>query len=317
MSLFLLNDIVVFIFIEIVLFALMFVSEVSVLKVLKSWDFNASTTFQYSLEKRNYLINTIIYFTVVVKLILFVFFVKTLDELSPLVPGAMCATGVIGANIYGNILLLFKIFILFLLGIWIIINKLDLKSKVFPYIKEKYYLFSFIFVLICLEFCLEILYFMNIPLNVPVFCCSTVFTLDNLPFELNSSGLLIIYYSLFIIIVISSLYKNNVISFFVNILFLFTAYYSVTYFFGTYIYELPNHKCPFCMLQKEYFYVGYFIWFFLFLGVFFGISPYIIESITLKRYDYLHKYCIFFTIAFVCLSSYFTVVYFLKNGVFL
>jgi len=316
-SLFLLNDIVVFIFIELVLFALMLVSEVSVLKVLRFWDFNATTTAQYSLEKRNYLINTMIYFTIVVKIIMFVFFVKSLDELSPLVPGAMCATGVIGANMYGNILLLFKIFILFLLGIWIIVNKLDLESKVFPYIKEKYYLFSFIFILISIEFCLEILYFMNIPLNVPVFCCSTVFQLDNLPFELNTSGLLIIYYSLFFIILISSLYKNNIVSFLGNILFLFTAYYSVTYFFGTYIYELPNHKCPFCMLQKEYFYIGYFIWFSLFIGVFLGISPYIIQSIILKKYDYLHKYCMFFTTLFVCLSTYFVVTYYIKNGVFL
>ena len=317
MSVFLLNDIVVFIFIELVLLALMFVSEVSVLKVLRFWDFNATTTSQYSLEKRNYLVNTIIYFAVVVKIVMFVFFAKSLDELSPLVPGAMCATGVVGANEYGNILLLFKIFILFLLGIWIIINKLDLESKVFPYIKEKYYLFSFIFALVCIEFCLEVIYFINIPLSVPVFCCSTVFQLDNLPFELDTSGLLIIYYSLFVTILVSSLYKNNIVSFFVNMLFLFTSYYSVTYFFGTYIYEVPNHKCPFCMMQKEYFYIGYFIWFSLFIGVFFGISPYIIESITLKKYDYLHKFCMFFTALFVCLSTYFVVAYYIKNGVFL
>ncbi|WP_024954772.1 hypothetical protein [Sulfurospirillum arcachonense] len=317
MSLFLLNDIVVFIFIEVILLLLLFISEFSVLKVLKYWDFSATTTFQYALEKRNYLVNTIIYFTVSVKIVLFIFFVKSLDELSLLVPGAMCATGVIGANSYGNILLLFKIFMLFLLSIWIIINKLDLESKVFPYIKEKYYLFSFIFVLTCIEFCLELFYFMNIPLSVPVFCCSTVFKLDNLPFELNTSGLLIIYYLLFVVILISSYYKKSIISFFANILFLFTSYYAVTYFFGTYIYELPNHKCPFCMLQKEYFYVGYFIWFSLFLGVFFGISPYIIESITLKKYTYLHKYCILFTTIFVALSTYFVVSYYLKNGVLL
>jgi len=317
MSLFLLNDIVVFLFIEIILFVLMFISEFSVLRVIKHWDFNASTTFQYSLEKRNYLINTIIYFTVSVKLVIFVFFVKSLDELSPLVPGAMCATGVVGANSYGNILLLFKIFILFLLGIWIIINKLDLDSKVFPYINEKYYLFSFIFVLICIEMVLEILYFLNIPLSVPVFCCSTVFKLDNLPFELNTLGLILIYYALFIVITLSSYYKNNLISLFANMLFLFTSYYSVTYFFGTYIYEVPNHQCPYCMLQKEYHYIGYFVWFSLFLGVFFGISPYVIESIISKKYHLLHKYCIFFTTFFVLLCTYFVLSYYLRNGVLL
>ncbi|MFT7003835.1 MAG: hypothetical protein ACJAWW_001187 [Sulfurimonas sp.] len=316
-SLFLLNDIVVFLFIEVILFLLMFISELSVLKVLKSWNFSATTTKQYSLEKRNYLINTIIYFAVTVKIVMFVFFIKSLDSLSHLVPGAMCTTGVIGANAYGNVLLLFKIFILFLLGIWIVINKLDLQSKVFPYIREKYYLFSFIFVLLCIEFVLQILFFTNIPLSVPVFCCSTVFQLDNLPFELDLLGLMIIFYLLYIIILVSSVFKNNILSFFANVLFLFTSYYSVTYFFGTYIYEMPTHKCPYCMLQKEYFYVGYFIWFSLFLGVFFGIAPYVIESITLKKYDHLYKYCIYFTSIFVLLCSYYVLVYYIKNGVLL
>lgn len=317
MSLFLLNDIVVFIFIEMILFILMFISELSVLKVLKNWDFSATTTTQYALEKRNYLINTIIYFTVSVKIIMFIFFIKSLDGLSNLVPGAMCATGVVGANSYGNVLLLFKIFILFMLGIWIIINKLDLSSKVFPFIKEKYYLFSFIFILICIELILEGLYFINIPLSVPVFCCSTVFQLDNLPFELNIIGLLIIYYLLFITILVSSFYQKNIVSLFANVLFLFTSYYSVTYFFGTYIYELPNHQCPYCMLQKEYFYVGYLIWFSLFLGVFFGISPYVIESMTVKKYNHLHKYCMVFITIFVISCTFFVLKYYLKNGVFL
>jgi F0F1-type ATP synthase membrane subunit c/vacuolar-type H+-ATPase subunit K len=28
-------------------------------------------------------------------------------------------------------------------------------------------------------------------------------------------------------------------------------------FIGPYVYELPTHHCPFCLLQKEYRYVGY------------------------------------------------------------
>lgn len=317
MSIFLLNDIVVFLFIEVILLLLMSVSEFSVIKVLRYWDFSASTTLQYALEKRNYLVNTIIYFTVVVKIVMFIFFIKSLDELAPLVPGAMCATGVIGANSYGNPLLLFKILLLFLLGIWIIINKLDLKAKKFPYLREKYYLFSFIYVLIIMEFILEIVYFINIPLDVPVFCCSSVFKLDNLPFGLDTKKLLIIFYALYAFIVVVSIRKQIVVNFFLNILFLFVSYYCVTYFFGTYVYEMPNHKCPYCMLQKEYYYVGYFIWFSLFLGVFFGITPYITYSLILKKYVHLFKYAIVFNTIFVLLCTYFVAIYYYKNGVFL
>lgn len=317
MSIFLLNDIVVFLFIELILLLLMIVSEFSVLKVLKNWNFALTTSSQYALEKRNYLVNTLIYFTVITKMILFVYFIKFLDELSSVVPGAMCAAGVIGANSYGNILLLFKIFILFLLGIWILINILDLKAKDFPFLKEKYNLFTFIFVLIILEFLLEFTYFLNIPLSVPVYCCTTVFTVGNLPFGLEIPSLLILYYVLFGIILIAGLLKLPSISFMFNIVFLFCAYYSVTYFFGTYVYQLPNHKCPFCMLQKEYYYIGYAIWISLFCGVFFGISPYVVHSIIKKRYDFLYKYSVLFHLLFVGICSACVGIYYLKNGVLL
>lgn len=146
MNIFLLNDIIVFVFIEVILVILMLISEYSVIKILKNWNFSITTSLQYSLEKRNYLVNTIINFTIICKIILFFFFVKSLSELSNVVPGAMCIAGVIGANDYGEALLLLKIFIVFMLGIWLIINRVDIKSKKFIYIKSKYFfLTSFCF----------------------------------------------------------------------------------------------------------------------------------------------------------------------------
>ncbi len=317
MSVFLLDSLVVFLFIEFVILLLNSINQVIVLKILKYWDFNASNTFQYSLEKKNYLVNTIITFTIGVKIILFIFFVKSLDDLVPLVPGAMCATGVIGANEYGNILLLFKIFILFLLGVWMIINRLDLKSKELKFLKKKYYLFTIVFIMICIEFILELAYFINIPLTVPVFCCSVVFVVENLPFDLTTLDIVYIFYFIFVSILASNYYKKISISFILNILFLFVSYYSVTYFFGTYVYEEPNHKCPFCFLQADYYYVGYLIWSTLFVGIFFGISPYIVYSIVeIKNKKLLQYNSIILTVFTVICSSY-VLFYYIKNGVFL
>ncbi len=317
MSVFLLDSLVVFLFIELVILILNVISEVIVLRILRYWDFDASNSFQYSLERQNYLVNTIIIFTIAVKIILFIFFVKSLDDLTPLVPGAMCATGVIGSNIYGNPLLLYKIFILFLLGVWMIINKLDLASKKLIFLKKKYYLFTVIFIMICIEFGLEILFFTNIPLTTPVFCCSVVFVVENLPFDLTTIDIVYIFYALFILTIVSNYYKKISISFILNILLMFVAYYSVTYYFGTYVYEEPNHKCPFCFLQKDYNYVGYFIWGFLFVGVFFGISPYLIYSIIEKNYERLLKYNTLFLSIFTALCSFFVIKYYIENGVFL
>lgn len=43
-------------------------------------------------------------------------------------------------------------------------------------------------------------------------------------------------------------------------------------FVSCYIYELPTHHCPFCILQKEYGYVGYMIYVTLLGGAIAGLS---------------------------------------------
>ncbi|RXJ69137.1 hypothetical protein CRV08_03755 [Halarcobacter ebronensis] len=317
MNIFLLNDIIVFLFIEIILVVLMLISEFSVIKILRKWDFNVTTSLQYSLEKRNYLVNTIIDFTIIGKIVLFIFFIKTLAELSHVVPGAMCIAGVVGANDYGEVLLLLKIFIVFMLAVWLIINRLDLKSKRFVYIKKKYLFFNFLLLLVLIELLAEVLYFSNIPLKVPVFCCSTIFKADALPFGLDRATLALAFYIIFAVTIVVSYLKKIILSFLLNAIFLFSSYFAVTYFFSIYIYVLPNHQCPFCILQKEYFYIGYFIWISLFLGVFFGIAAYVVESIIKIKETTFFKYSILFNTIFTAICSYFVLIYYIKNGVFL
>ncbi len=317
MSIFLSNEIIVFLLIELILIVLMAISQVNIVTILRYWNFDATTVLQYALEKKNYLINTILYFTIVCKIILFIFFVKSLDALAEIVPGAMCCAGVVGSNNYGNVLLLLKILIIFGFGIWIIINKLDLSFVSFPYLKQKYYLFSFLFACVILEAILEILYFVNIPLTVPVFCCSTVFEAPKLPFGYTQTMLVMIFYSLFSAILVLNYLKHAMTSFTCNLLFLFAAYYAITYFFGIYVYELPNHKCPYCMLQKEYFFIGYFIWGSLFLGVFFGISPFLLEVLTKKHYTKMYWYSSLCLMITVIICTFYVAKYYLLTGVFL
>lgn len=317
MSIFLSNEILVFLFIEVILLVLMGISQRHIVTILRFWNFDATTSFQYMLEKKNYLINTILYFATACKIILFVFFVKSLDALSSIVPGAMCCAGVVGANAFGNVLLLLKVLVIFGFGIWIVVNRLDLNTLSFTYLKPKYYLFSTLFAAVVVEFFLELRYFSHIPLNVPVFCCSTVFQAPRLPLGYTQTMLVVLFYGMLSAIVVLNTLKHMIGSFTCNLLFLFVAYYAITYFFGLYVYELPNHKCPYCMLQKEYFYVGYVIWGALFLGVFFGIAPFLIERMTHKKLDFMYRYStLFLTLcAFVC--SFYVVKYYWINGVLL
>jgi hypothetical protein len=43
-------------------------------------------------------------------------------------------------------------------------------------------------------------------------------------------------------------------------------------FISPYIYELPTHRCPFCILQKEYGYIGYLIYATLLGATILGLS---------------------------------------------
>jgi hypothetical protein len=293
------------------------ISQRHIVSILRFWNFDATSSLQYALEKKNYLINTILYFATACKIVLFVFFVKSLDALSNIVPGAMCCAGVVGANAYGNVLLLLKVLIMFGFGVWIVVNRLDLNTALFVYLKPKYYLFSVLFTAVTVEFLLEIVYFSHIPLNVPVFCCSTVFQAPRLPFGYTQTMLVTLFYGIFCAIVVLNALKHMIGSFTCNLLFLFVAYYAITYFFGLYVYEMPNHKCPYCMLQKEYYYIGYLIWGGLFLGVFFGIAPFLIERITHKTLDWMYRYSTLLLTLCVIVCSAYVIKYYWTNGVFL
>jgi hypothetical protein len=321
MSIFLSSNVITFLSIEFILFLFAMYSFIISINIIRKWDFNLTTPYQYSLEKKSFLISTIIYFTIILKIFLFLFFASTLDSLASIVPGAMCAAGIINANSFGNILLFLKIIIIFIFAIWIIINKLDLKSLTYIYTKKKNFIYIFIFTLLIIEIVLDYLYFSNISTKQPVLCCSVVFGATNanniLPFNLSMNMMLGIFYIIYTLILISNYTKNYAISFISSLVFLFVAYYSVTYFFGTYIYELPSHKCPFCMLQQDYNYIGYIIWISLFLGVFFSMSSLILKLITKKDFEFTYKYAIVFSSIFVLLCSSYVLMYYFKNGVFL
>lgn len=315
------NQVIVFLLSEFTLFFLLFIAFVVSIKVLVKWDFESFTPQQFALERQAYLVSTITIFVFVMKFLLVVYFVFSIDALSLLVPGAMCASGVITANDYGSYLLILKLSILFLLTLWFSVHAYDMSTKNHQWFKEKSWLFSLIFVFIILELGLDFVYFSNIDTHLPVSCCSALFGqlegANPLPFGLSIPLLLILFYLLYALVLLSLKSNQTLLYILANILFVYIAYYAVVYFFGTYIYQLPTHKCPFCMLQAEYAYVGYILWGSLFMGSYMGLS----DAITMlwlgktntkskKRVSVLLSFFVLLCTAYVC-------IYYFKNGVLL
>ncbi len=289
--------------------------------ILWRWDFGSTSEEQYALERRAYLVMTIILAAFVIKFFLLPFFVFAIDRLSDLVPGAMCAAGVISANGYGLPLLFLKLLLLFLLLLWMAINHYDLEAKDYPWFRLKGWLFVLIFALATVELGMDWAYFTHIDIHKAVSCCSALFGqlegANPLPFGLDTAKLLLLFYLLYLFIVAATLAHRSWMELAGYGLFVFVAYYAVVYFFGTYVYELPTHKCPFCMLQKAYYYVGYAIWGTLFGGVFLGLTAAILQLFLGIKSRRLERFALALVSAFVLLCSLYVGVYYLRNGVFL
>lgn len=314
------NYILTLFIVQFVLILLGFVGFVFAINIVKNYNPEISSTKQFNLAKNGYLISTIIAFILIVKLPLFLYFIWTMDEISGFVPGAMCAAGIVSATNYGVPMFFIKIINLFLLSAWLLVHFEDSKTIDSKFLKLKFKLFLPLFVLLVVEFVLEILHFKGISLERPVLCCSDLFsTLPNskLKFWYSSGFLLSSFYIFFIALFVSAYFKIDIFVGFLSPVFMIISWQTLIRVFSPYIYELPTHKCPYCLLQGDYGYVGYFIYILIFIGTLPGLFVFILEILNREQNPYLYKISMIANSILVMLLSYYPLAYYIKNGVWL
>ncbi|RXJ69688.1 hypothetical protein CRV08_03005 [Halarcobacter ebronensis] len=294
------------------------------IKIFFNWDINSTSKLQYSLENQSYLTATIIKYILFLKILIFIFFIFTLDKISNVLTGAMCAAGVVDATSYGIYLLLFKLINIYFFGFWLVIHNIDMRTKELKFTKLKFGFYLFIYLIFLVETIIEITMFGSIEVDKLVSCCGTLYSnssgsyISSL-FAFDNSYILIVFYTVFALLVLSYFIKNDYLYTIFNLLFLIISLISLIMFFGTYIYELPTHHCPFCMLQKGYYYIGYIIYITLFLGTFFGFII-TLKNIILQDRDSSNKYynySIIFSLVYVIIVSLYPLSFYIRNGVFL
>jgi len=282
------------IFIDIFLFLWQFYAFINALVFIKKYKKDFSQT-QYKLEKKSYFISTVISLSIYIKFFSLIFFIYVLDDLSLLLKGAMCAAGVIDSNNYGEIVLALKILNIFLAFLWIDLHKKDELTKNYKYIKIKMVLFSFLFLLFLAEVYTEVMFFLHIEIFSPLQCCVILFKGEENSFLHFFKSINILYiFFINLTIIFMLLYKKSKTVFFFSILHVYISYYAITYFFSSYIYMLPSHKCPFCLLQWDYKYIGYIIYLFLFLATL-NIFRFVLFDLV-ERVKFIYIYYICFTI---------------------
>jgi hypothetical protein len=227
------------------------------IKIYLKWDLNSTSQNQYKLEKQSFLTATIIKYIFVIKVPLFLFFVFTLGKISNVLTGAMCAAGVVDATQYGTYLLILKILNIYLFAFWLVLNSVDMQYEKQPFTKRKFGLFILAFIPFAIELIIEFIMFSSIDIDKMVSCCGTLYSssstsyISNI-FAIKTPLLLTLFYSNFVLIMFFYYLKNRYLYAVANIFFVIISLISLIVFFGTYIYELPTHHCPFCFLQKDF-----------------------------------------------------------------
>jgi hypothetical protein len=245
--------------------------------ILRKWDIRSGSELQLSLERRTYLISTILSYAFGFQLISFFLFIFTADHLHSLFTGAMCAAGTLNVNQYGYPAIMLKMVNFILIGLWLVINYTDNKTFDYPLIKIKYSALLILTPFVLGETILQAAYFLGLRAEVITSCCGSLFSgdSDSVASEivlLPQRPLQIAFYAGMTATILSGIvfYKKGrggAVFSILSVAVFFVSVASLIAFISSYIYELPTHHCPFCILQSEYSYAGYLHYIFLMGGV--------------------------------------------------
>lgn len=253
--------------------------------ILFKWDFSSSSAYQLSLERKTYLISTLVNWALGFQIVSTVLFVYTVDDIHELFVGAMCATGSLNANPVGWYALLVKIGVLFLSGFWLALNFIDQRLIEYPFVKLKYSLLIGLLPSIVLDLILQLIYFQGLDPAIITSCCGSLFGGGSVTVIGSVSAVpvglaMIVFYvvgSIYLCVSVFTVFSTSGILRYLHscfaLLFFIVAIASIISFVSIYIYELPTHHCPFDILQGWYNYIGYPLYLTLFLAVYFGILP--------------------------------------------
>lgn len=252
------------------------------IQILRRWDIRSGSELQLILERKTYLISTLLIYAFGCELLSLFLYVFTADHLHTFFAGAMCAAGSLYANGYGYPALLMKIINFLFAGVWLVLNYADNRGYDYPLIKKKYLLLLVLAPLVATEMIVQANYFLRLRPNIITSCCGSLFSADGngviseillLPGIPMTAG----FYCSLLVFAFCGVYyvlrgKGAYLFASVTALAFLISMMSLITCISVYFYELPTHHCPFCILQGEYGYIGYPLYLTLFGGTIAGIG---------------------------------------------
>jgi hypothetical protein len=252
------------------------------LQIVDKWDLSSGSEMQLAFERKTYLISTILNYAMGYEIFSLLMFVYTADHMHDLFIGAMCAAGSLNVNNFGYPTLVLKITSAIACGVWIIINYVDNKGYDYPLVKPKYKLLVIITSLIVLEGLFQWNYFIGLNPDIITSCCGIQFSTEAPSIageiaHLPSYSTKVLFFTAVVLTLRTGVYffvtgrGARVFSYCALALFIISVI-SIISWISVHYYELPTHHCPFCVLQREYGYIGYPLYVTLFAAAITGVG---------------------------------------------
>jgi len=300
-------------------------------RVVRFWDSSADSPLQIRLESEIWLSSTLMEYGLFFQLFSLLLLVIAADSFAAILPGAMCATGSFLANSYGMKVLVLKLVSVFFYGFWILIHRLDICSPHYPLVRLKNIYLLLLCPLLLADMTFQTLYLNGLHPDIITSCCGVVFqepdvSLLGLSQQMATFTSIVIFYcGCFLLLLTGWLnFRYSSLLLAVGACLLFPAgLWMVTTFVSPYVYAMPHHRCPFCLLHVEYNFVGYPLFLSLYLASFSGMgigllmffSSYSELATALSRFHKnLRVQFIVFLLFFVVLSLYFPLKYLVLGG---
>jgi len=256
-------------------------------QIVKGWDYNSTEEKQFLLEKKTYLVSTVMSFALFAQILMLFLFEIAADELANVLPGAMCAVGTLSSNSYGFPLLHLKIFSFFVYFIWLMFNYLDNQIDTYPLVRKKYVGLMMIYPLVIVETLLLFLFASNLDPSFITSCCGSIFNdntegLGGTLVGTSVGFILPLFFSIIILLLLNRYFLKqhspatkllaNFLEFPLWVAFFLSAITATITFVSVYVYEMLSHKCPFCFMGSEYHYYGVVLYLCLFLATATGMT---------------------------------------------
>jgi hypothetical protein len=252
--------------------------------VLRRWDLASGSALQLALERRTYLVATLVRWALAFELAALFLLVHVADALAPLLAGAMCAAGTFAADGFGYPALALRLGTFVVGGVWLVVNHADELGHDYPLLRTKYALLLVLAPLVLLGAAVQARFFLGLQPEVITSCCGSLFSrgggtlgagLAALPPGPTAAALWGTAGGAALAGAAHARWGGGALAAALAVLSglaLLAGIAGVVSFVSPYVYELPAHRCPFCLLRPEYGRAGYVLYAALLAGAVCGIG---------------------------------------------